>query len=139
MSVSESILLVASSIIRILAGLTMARARQNSCRCPCDNLSSLTRPSSPPLDSNNSHMPTARNASTMTSSLAISWGSTFSRTLPCKKNGSCGRVLRRLRTSSRGIVLMSMSSMEMVPEVISNRRANVDIRDDLPLEMDQPC
>lgn len=69
----------------------------------------------------------------MVASLALPSGLAFKRMEPCKKNASCGMVLRRERISDRDTLDISIPSMRIDPLLRSRSLSIVETRDDLPL------
>lgn len=132
-SVSLSTLLVASSNINTLLFLSIALAKHNNCCCPCESGWSSSTASRPPRLSSADQIPILVNAETMAESSDVPAGSTLPRTEPETINGSWEMAMSRWRRTSRGIVLMSMPSMVMVPDEISTRRRSVRMRELFPL------
>lgn len=142
-SVCWSTLLVGSSKIRNLPVFSIARARQNSCFCPCERIPPSIRMSKTldwPLllllcafDLSTSHKPTFCSARIMASSVDLLCGSRLDRTDAGNRNGSCVRQISRSRTVRPGTVPKSVSSRTTLPETMLIRRRMASVDELLPL------
>ena len=130
---SHAYLLVASSIMRRLLDLHIARARQKSCCWPWERSSSDQSASNPPLDSTWDQRLTTRRDSIILSSVAVPSGLALRRIVPWRKKGCWGMVLILDRTCAFETLEMSTPSMNIEPLLASRIRSKDESKDDLPL------